>query len=173
MSRMKYFLDNTCPKCSSRAFYRLGDEHSLSLPLVIESGDESAATPNIDLYVKVCKHCAYTEVYAKKLIDRFEELDDAGGFGRILKAESGGYIVSVFTSYSHGGRKYTDFSFPISSEMLFELSLMVDSLGNAEFVLRMMGEDYILAWTQRVGKTPDDLADNLRALVKDFNAPKE
>lgn len=169
MSAIKYFRENSCPRCHSNQFFRLGDAHYTVTTLLEEDGAQTKPAPDLTRYVKACRSCAYVEFYSKFLIDDFEATEAAlGAFGVITEAPSGDHLLSIFWEYEHRGRSARDFTIPIPSDRWFELSIALERLSDKEVVEAVLDGPYLRAWTERIGPIPPDLGKNLRALIAQY-----
>jgi predicted nucleic-acid-binding Zn-ribbon protein len=161
MATLRPFREEKCPRCAQPTLHRLGEEHALSVPL--EAGEKGVVTM-AQFYVKMCRHCAYSELYSKYLVDKFQELDDRGGFGQVSKAPSGMYLLSIFVEYQNRGELAQDFTIPYTAEQWFALRMIVDAASDGDLFRAVFYGPYQEAWLTRVPKKPEDLV--LRACLR-------
>jgi predicted nucleic-acid-binding Zn-ribbon protein len=163
MATSKYFSESNCPRCGLKTLFRLGESHYLNLQL-ISAEDESPSDQQF--YCKICKNCGYSETYSKFLIDRFQEIENRGGFGEVTSAPSGMVLLTIFADYEYQGESVHDFTVPFHPKDWLELKITLDRIPDADLVGRVLYGPYLQAWKERVGSFPDDFATNLRQLLK-------
>jgi predicted nucleic-acid-binding Zn-ribbon protein len=168
MGTLDTFHSEECPRCGhSNSFFRLGDAHHLVMRLVRSEGDNAEAAPDLECYVKVCRNCAFTELYSKYLVDQFESArQPVPEFGEISRAPGGQRLVSVFVEYEHKGQRATDFTVPIPDDTWFALKVGLDDLSDDALIDLAFPGAYKKAWLDRVGPFPRNFASNLRRLIR-------
>ncbi len=167
MGTLDEFQSNECPRCGLRYFYKLGDQHHIRLPITTSA--TMLGQGGVDCYVKVCKNCAYVDLYAKVLIDSFgaEQRADGSLFGRVSRA-GGRYLVSYFVKYKDPQETATDFTVPLTAEQWFALRISADRLTDDALVDMVYAPAYQRAFRERVGEFPEDFGMHLRQIIREY-----